>query len=99
MKRTFVISLLSLIFPYYSTVFACTDSDGGIQPNKKGVTQQEIANVCPQGSNQCIKSTITERDYCITPGHLVEYYCVKNNIASKSIRCEKGKICSNGQCQ
>lgn len=76
----------------------CTDSDGGKDIFKKGITR---------GLDWTENKILTETDYCITEGEkkgrLVEFYCKKVNsevrVGSESFGLEDGcDLCKEGAC-
>ncbi|MBI5728257.1 MAG: hypothetical protein HY984_00715 [Candidatus Magasanikbacteria bacterium] len=68
---------------------ACTDSDGGKNPNQKGQTRG-------QNSSGYYSSW---DDSCASQTSVSEYYCASNGkVASELMACGSGRACQNGVC-
>lgn len=75
---------------YYFTWLSCTDSDGGVTPELKGLLKALYDDNGKTGS-------ITYEDVCLSEKSLKEYYCNENKFAYQQVECEFG--CLNGACQ
>ena len=66
------------------SVVSCLDSDSGKEVFKKGIIK---------------KGNIQKTDKCSNSTSILEYYCYKNNITTKTMSCPAGYLCSDGSCQ
>lgn len=70
----------------------CSESDGGINLEEKGVTKKWI--VYRNGN----KKLDSKSDFCKDDKVVVEYYCNKNGIQSTETYCPDERICKDGTC-
>lgn len=68
----------------------CKDSDKAIRPNDKGKVTSY------RSTTGYSYSPSTFSDYCFDAQSVVEYYCGKQEVLSRTISCNKG--CSAGKC-
>jgi photosystem II stability/assembly factor-like uncharacterized protein len=70
----------------------CTDTDDGINLNKKGITKGLM--LMRDGT----KKFTTKIDVCVNE-KLTEYYCDRKDQVKSSVKsCSEGKVCENGEC-
>jgi hypothetical protein len=67
--------------------FTCNDTDGGINPDVKGIV-----------SGLLWGTPYNFTDDCINNNSVFEFYCINNTRAYTYPNCTAGKICSNGAC-
>lgn len=65
---------------------SCTDSDGGLNYNIKGIVDSSYNGVKTSSADKC---AVNGKD-------LVEYFCTNNRFDSRQYTCEKG--CKDGAC-
>jgi len=67
--------------------YTCTDSDGGINYNVKGITTEYLgSNITATGTDFCSNSTLTE------------YYCSSSRLAKTTYTCSGNATCIGGAC-
>ena len=66
----------------------CTDSDGGVNLDKKGTVSGTALDETPYSYS----------DICSLDGTLNEYICTPTGYQSTKISCDEGKTCKSGAC-
>ncbi len=75
-------------------VKACSDTDNGRKPNKKG----RVIMTTMLFTTKKVLYTTAFRDECVDKKTVAEYYCDGNKLASEEVSCSLGMACKDGEC-